>query len=78
MREVRVKAIHNRTEQLVRYPTTSGGTIDVPPGKSVEGDWVVQYDEKEHGEIASPNEVWFLDSPDQFSWGSITFWDVGR
>ncbi len=38
MREVRVKAIHNRTKELFQYPTTSSATIDVPPGGVDRGD----------------------------------------
>lgn len=77
MREVRVEAIHNRTTETVRYLTTSGGTVEVPPGESIHGDWLIQYDEKEHGEIATPNQVWFLDSTEQFAWGTATARDAG-
>jgi hypothetical protein len=81
MREIRVKAIHNRTEEIVRSPTANGGEVIIPPGESVQGAWVIRYDEDEHpemGNLATENEVWFIDSPEQITWGSVTFWEGGR
>jgi hypothetical protein len=74
MAEVIVRAIHNRTKEVVHYPTSSGSTIDVEPGQTVEGPFIVQYDETQEGEIPSPNEVWFVGSTDTFKWGTVEFW----
>jgi len=76
MREIRVHAIHNRTAEDLHIPVAGRPTIDVPAGQTVEGLWVVRYDEAEHPEmarIASPNEAWFIDSPDVITWASVTF-----
>ncbi len=76
MRRIRVKAIHNRLNQVVRWPTTVGGTIEVPPKTVLAGAWLIEYDEAEHpelGNVAEENEVWFTDSLDKFHWGSVTF-----
>jgi len=82
MREIRVKAIHNRTRPKVEVhvPNTDGSMIDVPPNETVRGSWLIRYDESEYPEmsrIASENEMWFIDSPDVLTWGSVTFWDPG-
>jgi hypothetical protein len=74
MRRVEVRAIHNRTKETVRYPRASGGVIEVPPGQDVDGPWFIDYDEREHGDIATPNDIWFTDSTTEFHWGSVTFW----
>jgi predicted HicB family RNase H-like nuclease len=79
MREIRVGAIHNRTEEIVRYAAANGDEIAIPPGESVSGRWVIRYNEDEHPEmanIATENEVWFIESPEQITWGSVTFWDT--
>ncbi len=62
MRRIRVKAIHNRLDQVIRWPTTDGGTIEVPPKADLAGAWLSEYDEAEHSELgdgAEENEVCF-------------------
>ena len=73
MRRVEVRAIHNRTKETVRFLTRSG-TIEIPPGQDVQGPWIIEYDDRQHGEIATPNDIWFVDSTTEFHWGSVTFW----
>ncbi len=82
MREIRVRAIHNRTRtrEVVGVPRADGTVLEVPPGETVRGSWLVRFDETEHPElsrIAEDNEMWFHDSPNTFDWGSVTFWDAG-
>jgi len=80
MREIRVRAIHNRTKEAVRYPTAHGGEVMIPPGGSVQGAWVIRYEEDQHPEmanIATENEVWFIDSPEQITWARLCSGKVG-
>jgi hypothetical protein len=76
MRRIRVKAIHNHLDLVVRWPTTAGGTLEVPQKTDLEGSWLIEYDEAEHPElenVGEENEVWFTVSPHEFTWGTITF-----
>lgn len=76
MARVEIRAIHNRTKETVHYPKASGGTIEVPPGQDMQGPWVVEYDERRHGLIPTPNDIWFTDSPNEFHWGTVAFWSA--
>lgn len=73
MRQVLVEAIHNKTGDVIRYPLTDGTVFEIPAGETVRGEWRIEYDPAKHGEITTPNEIWFFDSTTDFHWGRYTF-----
>jgi hypothetical protein len=71
--EVRITAIRNRTKKTITIPHQQRGPIAIEPGGTLEGPFIYQYDPEKEGTIPSPNEVWFVDSPHEFKWGSFAF-----
>jgi CRISPR/Cas system CMR-associated protein Cmr3 (group 5 of RAMP superfamily) len=71
MAEVVVTAIKNRTRDTITIPHQQRGPIEIEPGGSLAGPFVFNYDTEKHGTIPSPNEVWFIDSPHEFEWGTV-------
>jgi hypothetical protein len=82
MRRIHIKAIHNRIVPPIEL-TLPGSPDDVvvPPSSDLRGSWYVETDELEHPElynvVAGAQEMWFIDKPDEFLWGSITFTPPG-
>lgn len=71
MREVIVRAIHNRTGETIHLAWSEGSVLDLRPAETVKGPFTIQYDERRHGVIPSPHEVWIMRAPDQFKWATV-------
>lgn len=69
--QVTVTAIKNRTKETITIPHQQRGPVDIEPGGTLDGPFIYTYDPDKEGPIPSPNEVWFIDSPHEFKWGTI-------
>lgn len=71
VREVIVRAIHNRTGETIHLAWSEGSVLDLRPAETVKGPFTIQYDERRHGVIPSPDAVWIMRAPDQFKWATV-------
>jgi hypothetical protein len=71
VREVIVRAIHNRTGETIHLVWSEGSVLDLRPAETVNGPFTIQYDERRHGVIPSEDEVWVMRAPDQFKWATV-------